>query len=530
VSLQSTWHEEIPEDTAGICDDLLAPNDVYRVVGDRAHEILQEKDFADMYAKMGRGAIHPIILALVCIFQFLENLPDREAAKWARMRIDWKYALHLPLVWAGFHHSTLSYYRKRLLEHKRERLVFDRVLEWLRSHGYLKKHGRQRSDSTHILGHVARLSRLELVWETLRLALGAIQQAVPQWYEKTIPAVFHECYYQRKSDWRLSAAEVKAELQKAGRDGYWLLKQLAQDAGPQVCALAQVRDLRQVLAQQFEWQAGEVRTRKPPIKGKDVLQSPHDREARYAEKRSTKWVGYKTHVTETANREETNFLTDIDAVDANEDDSESVEDIHARLQEAKLKPKRHFVDRGYISGQNLAHSAERGIQLLGPALRDTSPKPKGFKQADFDIDFQQQVVTCPGGQTSVSWLPRPQEDGHVGAHVLFKHKCADCAHRALCAPGSSGRSLEISPYYAELTARRREAQTAAFKEEMKNRPAIEGTLSELVRKHGLRRARYRGKAKVRLQHLFTGAAVNLKRLTWALEAQRKPKKALATGC
>ena len=84
--------------------------------------------------------------------------------------------------------------------------------------------------------------------------------------------------------------------------------------------------------------------------------------------------------------------------------------------------------------------------------------------------------------------------------------------------------------YQEITARRQEAQTEAFKEDMKHRPAIEGTLSEMVRKHGFRRARYRGKDKVRLQHLFTAAAVNLKRLVYALAAQRERQRAMATGC
>ena len=55
---------------------------------------------------------------------------------------------------------------------------------------------------------------------------------------------------------------------------------------------------------------------------------------------------------------------------------------------------------------------------------------------------------------------------------------------------------------------------------MKHRNAIEGTQSELVRGHGLRRARYRGLAKVKLQNYFIGAACNVKRWIrreiWAL--------------
>ena len=46
---------------------------------------------------------------------------------------------------------------------------------------------------------------------------------------------------------------------------------------------------------------------------------------------------------------------------------------------------------------------------------------------------------------------------------------------------------------------------------MKHRNAIEGTQSELVRAHGLRHARYRGLAKVKLQNYFIGAACNVKR-------------------
>jgi len=46
---------------------------------------------------------------------------------------------------------------------------------------------------------------------------------------------------------------------------------------------------------------------------------------------------------------------------------------------------------------------------------------------------------------------------------------------------------------------------------MQQRNAIEGTISELARAHGLRRSRYRGFAKVELQNLFIGTACNVKR-------------------
>jgi hypothetical protein len=49
-------------------------------------------------------------------------------------------------------------------------------------------------------------------------------------------------------------------------------------------------------------------------------------------------------------------------------------------------------------------------------------------------------------------------------------------------------------------------------------PAIERKLAELVRRHDLRHARYRGRAKVWYQGLLTGLVVNLKRLVRLLAA------------
>jgi len=532
MSLQDDWHMEIPDDTARVGQAILEENDPYRLVGDQVNAFLRLKDFVSLYSELGRGAICPIILSLITLFQFLENIPDRVAANWAVTRIDWKYALHLPLTWMGFDHSNLSHFRDRLIEHGAERLVFERVMEWVRSVGFVKKHGKQRTDSTHIIACVERVSRLELAWETLRTALRAIKGQAPMWYERVIPAAFHQAYTERHSDWRLNKEEVKAKMKEAGGDGFWLLDRLEESAPEEALGLPEVETLRQVWKQQFERkeESRKVTVRKPPIKGKGVIQTPHDQDARWAEKRGNDWIGYRLQVSETAeDGVEKQFITDIDVVDANEDDSETVDEIQGRLIERDLKPDEHYVDRGYVSGANLAHSAYRGTELMGRALSDTSQKPEGYRQSDFKLDFERREATCPEGRVSKRWYERPQTDGHVGAEIQFKDRCEGCPARGQCAPGKSGRTLTVSPYHKELEKRRAEQETEAFKEKMKRRPAIEGTISEMTRKHGMRRARYRGKQKVRLQALFSGAAANLKRLSQALELEEQAPVGVKTG-
>lgn len=528
MALRDNWNIEIPADTAEVGEVILKADSPYRLIGERINELLRMADFKGLYSQLGRGAICPIILTLVTVFQYLERIPDRVAAEWVVTRLDWKYALHLGLKAQGFHFSDLSNFRQRLLEHEAERLIFDKVLQWVRTSGMLRKYGRQRTDSTHVLGAVERLTRLEMVWETLRTTLVALGKEAPTWYTRVIPVAFIETYGKRRSEWKISAEETTKEWQRAGRDGFWLLAQLDQGAPEAARALPAVQTLRQVWQQEFTWDAERGEIGPPPPKrrgaGKERVVTPHDPEARWSKKRDTEWRGYKLQVTETAEEEHAvQFITDIDVTGACDHDSEALPEIHARLAERDLAPQEHYVDQGYPSGPNLARSQAQHIALLGPVGSDTNKKPAGYQQTDFEVDMNQQRAVCPEGKVAERWYPRPTADGYEGAEIYFGKQCEGCPVRELCAPGKHGRTLNINPYHELLAARRAEQKTAAFKQQMQRRAAVEGTISELTRAHGARRARYHGLAKVRLQMLFTGAAANLKRLARALAQENTPK-------
>ena len=68
--------------------------------------------------------------------------------------------------------------------------------------------------------------------------------------------------------------------------------------------------------------------------------------------------------------------------------------------------------------------------------------------------------------------------------------------------------MDLSDFYVVA---RSDQQSEEFRLQMHQRNAIEGTISELVRSHGLRRARYKGFAKVDLQNQLIAAACNIKR-------------------
>src|SRR5258708_19785924 len=141
----------------------------------------QDADFADLFPRRGRAAEAPWRLALVTVLQALENLSDRQAAEMVRGRLDWKYALSLPLDDQGFDASILVDFRQRLLSHGAQDRLLEPILRVCREHGWLKAGGKQRTDSTFVLANVRGLSSLESVGESLRAALNEIAEVAPDW-------------------------------------------------------------------------------------------------------------------------------------------------------------------------------------------------------------------------------------------------------------------------------------------------------------------------------------------------------------
>ena len=132
--------------------------------------------FQNMYAKvMGRPEVDPVFLAAFTLLQMMTRLPDRAAVAACSYDVRWRLALGIPGAWKPIHPTTLVYYRKRLTESGNARLALEAELEAMRRAGFLAGHHAVRIDSTHVLGLVADLSRLECVRETLRLTLAFLE-------------------------------------------------------------------------------------------------------------------------------------------------------------------------------------------------------------------------------------------------------------------------------------------------------------------------------------------------------------------
>ena len=189
-----------------------------------------------------------------------------------------------------------------------EAALLEALLARLGALGLVGAGMRQRTDSTHVLGRIRDLNRLELAGETVRAALEALAAAAPGWLAAVIDSSWQQVYGQRIDDFRLPAGKAaRAELAvRYGRDGYHLLRQVHAPGAPGwLAGMAAVQALRLIWIQQFYLdggQSGEKVIRRgdeqglPP--GRSRLVSPYDLDVRYAEKRGKGWAGYKVHLSE----------------------------------------------------------------------------------------------------------------------------------------------------------------------------------------------------------------------------------------
>ena len=526
MSLQPELEYTVPEQTARIARAAFPKSTLCMKIYDHLGTIFRDQDFADIFPRRGQPAQSPFRLALITILQFVEGLSDRAAADAVRSRIDWKYLLCLELEDAGFDFSVFSEFRARLLEKGAEQRLLDHLLAGLREKKLVKAGGRQRTDSTQVLAAIRHLNRLERVGETMRAALNALAAIVPDWVRSHVPTQWVERYGHRVEDYRLPESEQqRAEYaSQVGADGHQLLDTIYADPEfPWLRHVPAIDILRRVWLYNYEVVEGGYRLREknniPPSALN--IDSPYDPQARYGRKRSTTWVGYKVHITETCDEELPEVITNIHTEEALTGDNDALPAIHQSLAAAQLLPTKHVVDTGYVEAKRIVESREEyGVDLFGPAPGNRfwqSQQGTGFDISHFHIDWERQTVTCPMGKQSRNWQPMTDPRGNEVIHAMFAQiDCKHCESRAQCTKSEHKQrsvTFKPKPLHEALQQARAREQTEEFKEEYKIRSGSESTISQGVRAFGLRSARYIGIAKTHLQHLATAAAINFERLS-----------------
>ena len=245
------------------------------------------------------------------------------------------------------------------------------MVELLIELGLVKRGGKQRMDSTHILGYVKEMSRLECAVETVRLALeelaGVDVHKRPEFWER-----LWALYVQSEVGWWLSKIERDKRYRQCGQDIKKLVEWIDKNDS-KLREIESIKLLRRVFEEQFEVVEGVVQSRR--TRPSRAVQNPHDPDAHYADKGTKQWIGYKVQVMESVDPSQPakvkaepgeHFITEIVTTESAQDEMAGLtESLKQQQEHHEIKPKAVYAHGGYVTESTLSQAESQEMELLG---------------------------------------------------------------------------------------------------------------------------------------------------------------------
>ena len=514
--------------TAGFCDGRVAPESVYGLLHRECHRLFPDEMFADLFTDVGRRSVPPMIVAVVMVLQRIEGCSDREAADRFAFDARWKYAAGgLDFDYPGFVHTVLVDMRARLARSQAPNRVFDAVLAVAKAAGLV---GRKRVlDSTALYDAVATMDTVTLIRSAIRGLLRVADTAL-QAELRAVLARDDDYAAAGKPVCDYDDAAARVELVDAlATDAMALLavldgRELA-DATAQAAAL-----LATVTGQDLDCdQAGAFRIARRVAK--DRVISTVDPETRHGHKTAARgFDGYKGHIGIDPDSE---IITATTVSAGNAGDASVAEDLITDLlpgeHDSDKPADEHdaatvYGDNAYGTGSFHEYLEQGGIESK---CKTQQPVAAGamFTKDQFDIDLEHDAVTCPAGHTAPI-----RRDGTGAGTASFGDACTHCPLREQCTKAAAGRSISVGLHEKQLAAARARQRDPDWVADYRaTRPKVERKIGHLMRRrHGGRRARVRGQAKIAADFALLAAAVNLARLA-VLAVAGTPRRGWATA-
>ena len=489
----------------------------YALLAEHGDRIVSDADFVECYsARMGRPSIPPSLLAKVLLLQYRTGVSDEQAMECVGWDLRWKAALGLPVDHRGWHPTSLTKFRARLLLHRKEGLALENTLRLAEELEMLDGTVEQIIDSTPMLGAAATQDTVTLVRHGVRKLIDAVSALDGDLGERLGDGL--EFDYQRPGEKPDCRWREKAERER-------MLTRVAQDAERALTAVSQTEALladggvkaahgllRELIGQDFDIDQGGVPRLYRGTRSDRII-STVDPEMRHGRKSSgQRFDGYK--LSAAASNSSEPLITAVHVCPGGEHDGAQAKHL-VDAQTAHRRPARLVGDTAYGNGPVRAELAERGVNMLAPVPEGTLVEGR-FGKRDFRIDLDAGTVTCPAGQTAAITVSASGARRASFSQLI----CGACPLKDSCCTSQGRRQITVGEHEnLTLAARQALADPATAERLRRQRPRIERLLGLLTHRYGARKSRYIGSKKARLQAAWAAALVNLNPIARRLAAQ-----------
>jgi transposase len=244
----------IPSDTIKSARAILGRENFYLKVGDNWESLLAGAHAPN--SENGQGSQYWMVptLAIATVLQYKEKLSDRQAEEASRLRVDWKYALHLSMPYPGLSRVMLCKYRQRVYHDPNWQEEFQAILDCFITQGLFDECQQAHLLAFGLLDEVCSQSRLEEVILAQRRALEALATKQPKWLRNVILPNWYARYHLFKAtpDLPHNITEQAVMAESIGADILYLFNAIAHSDLPEPGDLEEIKALQQVWLEQFE--------------------------------------------------------------------------------------------------------------------------------------------------------------------------------------------------------------------------------------------------------------------------------------
>jgi Transposase domain (DUF772) len=244
----------VPPDTIKKARAIMGRDNFYLKVGDNWAYLLAETLYFS--SEKNDASQHWMVptLAIATLLQYKEKLSDRQVEEASRLRVDWKYALHLSMYYPALTRAMLCKYRQRVYHNLIYQQEFQSVLDRFIEKGFYQDQPEQRLTAIALLDEVCSHSRLEEITLALRHALEALATHHPRWLRDIIQPHWYTRYhlFEAAPDLHQSLDQQSELTETIGADVIHLFEAIAHSDMPELDDFDEVKVLKHVWLEQFE--------------------------------------------------------------------------------------------------------------------------------------------------------------------------------------------------------------------------------------------------------------------------------------
>lgn len=475
---------------------------------------IDEGLFEELYNNgNGRPNVPVNILLGLEYIQHMFNYTDDETIEQFNFNLLVSYALGIRAIGTfNFSRSTFYEFRKKLYFYKEKypekvdminkqfNIFFKSFADKARVDTTF-----QRTDSTSVIPNIAKMGRVALGYDVLRNALKIIPEDIlPESLKKTTTSDFKKSVlYKVKPSEKESKFEIIIGLCAE-------LLTFIKDHTDIDTNASEIGILERFLDEQSSIANGTRIAKKPAEISSDSLQSAYDEDATYRNKAGKKESGYVLNISETASKDnEIQLISDYTLEENNKADVVIIQDRLPAIKETGCIEM--YADGAYYSKDN---GKEEGINFNYTDMTGKAADSNKISILEFNINKEDHIITsCPEGFSPTdSKVKTNSKNEQIFVATFDRKNCETCPQRENCPI-----KINLKQSIIRITAKSYKAAETRIEietnraENSSYRVAIEGTNSELKRKHGMDKLKVRGKVKSSIVCGLIVTACNIKR-------------------